>query len=87
MLDILSARSKRGRITGELLVGGKPRTRAYKREIGYVRRDVPICMSELYYIHTHKRTYIHIYTYYKALSNPKLLYNLNSAQNLKDTGA
>lgn len=61
MLDILSARSKRGRITGELLVGGKPRTRAYKREIGYVRRDVPICMSELYYIHT--QTHVHTYIY------------------------
>lgn len=73
VLDILSARSKRGRITGELLIGGKPRTRAYKREIGYeccARKgacsDVQMRVLELY---THPHTHIPVYTYTHIIIN------------------
>eukprot|EP00123_Amoebidium_parasiticum_P009578 comp19566_c0_seq1/m.22975 comp19566_c0_seq1/g.22975 ORF comp19566_c0_seq1/g.22975 comp19566_c0_seq1/m.22975 type:complete len:1015 (-) comp19566_c0_seq1:143-3187(-) len=39
LLDILSKRSKRGKVSGEVLVGGRPRTKKFKRYIGFVDQE------------------------------------------------
>eukprot|EP01135_Chromosphaera_perkinsii_P001583 Nk52_evm53s207 gene=Nk52_evmTU53s207 len=38
-LDILSGKTKRGRIDGEITVNGKPFTKAFKRRIGFVDQE------------------------------------------------
>ena len=50
ILDILSMRTKRGKVTGNITVAGTPRNDSFKREIGYI------------YVHNCVK-FLYIYTY------------------------